>query len=174
MSQQTHPPHPPDDMTLPSDEIPIPPDERPLPQDDVPIQNDNPMPKENNPIPPDLQLPRPFSGNGKPLIPIPAENNPISPEMQSPPRFRDGDPQYPIPADTPISRELRLLPPLVLNRPPPPFHPCPRIIRKQQLRTWKKKIKKLKKSIISLERQLEKLNFEKAHIECCLDYFQME
>ena len=57
---------------------------------------------------------------------------------------------------------------------PPLFHPCLRIIRKQQLRTWKKIDKELKKSIISLERQLEKLNFEKAHIECCLDYFQME
>ena len=93
-------------MTLPSDEIPISPDERPLPQDDVPIQEDNPMPEENNPILPDMQLPHPFSGNWEPPIPIPAENNPISPEMQSTPRFRDGDLQYPIPADTPIPPEL--------------------------------------------------------------------
>ena len=56
----------------------------------------------------------------------------------------------------------------------PLFHPCLAIIKKQQLRTWKKKDNELKKSIISLERQLEKLNFEKAHIECCLDYFQTE
>ena len=37
-----------------------------------------------------------------------------------------------------------------------------------------KKDKELKKSIASLEKQLEKLNFEKAHIKYCLDYFQTE
>ena len=131
------------------------------------------MLKENNPIPPDMQLPCPFSGNGEPPIPIPAENNPISPEMQSPPHFRDGDPQYPIPADTPIPPELRLPPPLVLNR-APPIPPMPENYKKTTIKDLEKKDKELKKSIISLERQLEKLNFEKAHIECCLDYFQME
>ena len=98
------------------------------------------MPTENNPIPPELQLPCPFSGDGEPSNPIPAENNPIPPDMQLPPCFRDSDPQNPIPADTPIPPELQLPPPLVLNH-PPLFHPCPIIIKKQQLRTWKKKIK---------------------------------
>ena len=46
--------------------------------------------------------------------------------------------------------------------------------KKTTIKYLEKKDKELKKSIISLERQLEKLNFEKAHIECCLDYFQME
>ena len=93
--------------------------------------------------------------------------------MQSPPHIRDGDPQYPIPADTPIPPELRLPPPLVLNR-PPPIPPMPENYKKTAIKDLEKKDTELKKSIISLERQLEKLNFEKAHIECCLDYFQME
>ena len=37
-----------------------------------------------------------------------------------------------------------------------------------------KRDKEIKKSIASLQKQLEKLNFEKAHIECCLDYFQTD
>ena len=134
-------------MTLPSNEIPIPPDQRPLPEDDVPIPDDYPMSTENNPIPPELQLPPPFSG--------------------------DSDPQNPIPVDNPIPPELRLPPPLVLNC-PPPIPPMPDNYQKTTNKDLEKKDKELKKSIASLEKQLEKLNFEKAHIECCLDYFQTE
>ena len=50
----------------------------------------------------------------------------------------------------------------------------PENYKKTTIKDLEKKDKELKKSIISLERQLEKLNFEKAHIECCLDYFQTE
>ena len=46
--------------------------------------------------------------------------------------------------------------------------------KKTTIKDLEKKDKELKKSIISLQKQLEKLNFEKAHIECCLDYFQTE
>ena len=50
----------------------------------------------------------------------------------------------------------------------------PQNYKKTTMKDLEKKDKELKKSIISLEKQLEKLNFEKAHIECCLDYFQTE
>ena len=50
----------------------------------------------------------------------------------------------------------------------------PENYKKTTIKDLEKKDKELKKSIISREKQLEKLNFEKAHIECCLDYFQTE
>ena len=50
----------------------------------------------------------------------------------------------------------------------------PKNFEKTTIKDLEKKDKELKKSIISLERQLEKLNFEKAHIKYCLDYFQTE
>ena len=50
----------------------------------------------------------------------------------------------------------------------------PENYKKTKIKDLEKKDKELKKSIISLEKQLEKLNFEKAHIKCCLDYFQTE
>ena len=92
---------------------------------------------ENNPIPPELQLPPPFH-DGNPLNPIPAENNPIPPELQLPP-------------------------PLHLNC--PPFHPCPFIIKKTSIKDLERKDKQIKKSKASLEIQLNKLMFEKAHIQ---------
>ena len=50
----------------------------------------------------------------------------------------------------------------------------PENYKKTTIKDLEKKDKELKTSIISLEKQLEKLNYEKAHIKCCLDYFQTE
>ena len=46
--------------------------------------------------------------------------------------------------------------------------------QKTTIKDLERRDKELKKSIASLEKQLDKLNFEKAHIECCLDYFQTD
>ena len=75
------------------------------------------LPSGEIPIPPD-QIPLPQDDVPIPdENPMPAENNPIPPELQLPP-------------------------PLHLNCSPPLFHPCPFIIIKHQLRTWKEKINK--------------------------------
>ena len=55
---------------------------------------------------------------------------------------------------------------------PPLFHPCPIIIKKITIKDLEKRDKELNKSIASLQKQLDELNFEKAKIKCCLDYFQ--
>ena len=57
---------------------------------------------------------------------------------------------------------------------PPLLHPCPIIIKKTTIKDLEKRDKELNKSIASLLKQLDKLNFEKAKIECCLDYFQTD
>ena len=44
--------------------------------------------------------------------------------------------------------------------------------QKTTIKDLERRDKELKKSIAILEKQLDKLNFEKAHIKCCLDYFQ--
>ena len=50
----------------------------------------------------------------------------------------------------------------------------PNNYKKTTIKDLEKRDKELKKSIASLQKQLEKLNYEKAHIECCLDYFQTD
>ena len=44
--------------------------------------------------------------------------------------------------------------------------------QKTTIKDLERKDKELKKLIASLEKKLDKSNFEKAHIESCLDYFQ--
>ena len=63
---------------------------------------------------------------------------------------------------------------LHLNSPPPPIPPMPRKYEKTSTKDLKKKDKELQKKIISVQRQLQKLLNDKAHIECCLDYFQTD
>ena len=50
----------------------------------------------------------------------------------------------------------------------------PRKYEKTSTKDLKKKDKELTKKIISVQRQLQKLLNDKAHIECCLDYFQTD
>ena len=56
----------------------------------------------------------------------------------------------------------------------PPIPPMPIHYQKTSMKDLERKDKQIKKSIASLEKQLNELMFEKAHIQSCLDYFQTD
>ena len=62
---------------------------------------------------------------------------------------------------------------LHLNR-LPPIPPMPIHYQETSIKDLERKDKQIKKSIPSLEEQLNELMFEKAHIQSCLDYFQTD
>ena len=99
-------PNPPDDMTLPSDEIPIPSDQRPFPKMMSQFRMITQCPKKTTPFPQTCSYPVLLVVMVNNRIPSLRKTTPFFPEMQSPPRFCDGDPQNPIPADTPIPPQL--------------------------------------------------------------------
>ena len=106
-------------------------------------------------------------------IPSLQKTTPFSQRCSHPVVFMMAIHKIPIPADTPHSPRTTITSSSSFKL-SPPIPPMPKNYKKTTIKGLEKKDKELKKSIISLEKQLEKLNFEKAHIECCLDYFQIE
>ena len=131
---------------------------------------------QDTPIPEELRLPPPLHDDDD-------ENNqhPIIAHHQIPQDQEHLAPQNADANDTAIPPDLRLPPPICDDDPPlpppqqpPPIPPIPRKYEKTSTKDLKKKDKELTKKIISVQRQLQKLLNDKAHIECCLDCFETD
>ena len=110
--------------------------------------------------------------------PMPAENSAFPPELQLPPPFHDGDQQtnksHPCRKQPHSPRTAITSSPNFPPNHPHPIPPMPINYQKTTIKCLERKDKELKKLIASLEKKLDKLNFEKAHIESCLDYIQTD
>ena len=72
------------------------------------------------------------------------------------------------PPEPPIHSDS-ILPPLL-----PPIPPLPVGYKNMTVKQLEKKHKHIQKEIAAQRKELEKLKNEKAHIECCLDYFETD
>ena len=131
----------------------------------VPDPNTDDLYRDPNNPPIAVQDPNPQESIHDPTDP---NNTPIPPELQLPPPVKDPirDPNNPPSAvQDPTPHD---------NQRPPPIPPRSIGYKNTSMKDLEKKHRDINKSISPLQRQLDKLNNQKAHIESCLNFFETD